>query len=128
MSEPTAGQLLAALSAARDKCDTLSGQLREAQQERDGIEAQVMLLMDTQQTTMLAAEGLVAQIDEDDVPQLQNWDEFERFCIRHKRLDLLQRRISSVAWRMLVEERGGTAVPGVGIFKKRKLSVRRKGK
>lgn len=128
MSEPTAGQLLAALKAAQDKVDTLSGQLRDAKQEYDAIESQVMLLMDGQETTMLAAGGLVSEIKEEDVPQITDWDAFERFLLRNKRVELLQRRLSPVAWRSLVAERDGTAVPGVGTFTKRKLSVRKKGK
>lgn len=127
MSELTAGQLLALLSAARDKVDTLSGELREAKQELDVLEERVMLLMEQQGTTLLAAGGLISELKEEDVPQVNDWDKFEAFVLRHKRLDILQRRLSPVVWRALIEERNGTAVPGVGVFKKRKLSVR-KGK
>ncbi len=127
MSEPTAGQLLAALKAASDKADTLSGQLRDAKQEKDALEAQIMLLMEQQGTTLLAAGGLVSEMKEEEVPQVMDWDSLEKFILRSKRLDIFQRRLSPVVWRSLIEERDGTAVPGVGVFKKRKLSVR-KGK
>ncbi len=128
MSELNASQLLAALKAAEDRVDAISGELRQAKEEYDAIYDQIMVYMDGQETTMLAAGGFVAEIKVEPVPQLKDWNAFELFCIRHKRIDLLQRRISAVVWRELLEERGGMAIPGVEPFEKRKLSVRKKGK
>lgn len=127
MSNPTAGQLIHALAAVDDAIDMKNGELRTLKLERDGIVEQLERLMDEQETTMLAAGGLVCEAKFEDVPQIKDWGAFEKYILRHKRLELLQRRVSPVAWRALLEELG-TAVPGVVPFSKRKLSVRSKGK
>lgn len=126
MTKPNAGVLIAALSAADDKIDGLNGQLRQAHLERDGIVEQLEALMDEQGTTMLAAEGLVCEAKYDTVPQVTDWGALEHYVLRHKKLELFQRRLSPAVWRALLEERDGTAVPGVVPFQKRKLSVRKR--
>lgn len=124
MSELNAAQLLAALSAIDDKIDEQNGVLRRLKLERDQIVEKIEALMDSQGTTMLAAGGLLCETKYEDVPQIENWNELERYVLRHKRLDLFQRRLSPAVWRELLEERDGAAVPGVKVFQKRKLSVR----
>lgn len=126
MSTLTAGQLIGVLSSLDDKLAKMNGDLRTLKSERDAIVEQIEALMDEQGTTMLAAGGLVCEAKEDEVPQLADWAALERFVLRHKRLDLFQRRISAPAWRELLAE--GTAVPGVTTYKVRKLSVRKQGK
>lgn len=125
MSPPNAAQLIQALQAVDDKIDTANGVLRNLKAERDGIVESIEQLMDEQGTSILAAGGLICESKFEDVPQILNWDDLERFVLRHKRLDLFQRRLSPAVWKDLVEVRGGTAVPGVGVFSKRKLSVRK---
>lgn len=125
---PTAGQLIRALSDLDDKIAGLNGQLRNLKMERDAIVEAIEKLMDDQQTTMLAADGLVCEAKFDDVPQLSDWMAFERFVLRHKHLDLFQRRISAPAWRDAIARNGGKPIPGVTTYTARKLSVRKKGK
>lgn len=127
MSTPNAAALLSALTAIDDRIDQANGVLRQLKAERDGIVEQIEQLMDEQGTTMLAAGGLVCETKLEDVPQIANWDELERFVLRHKRLDLFQRRLSPAVWKELLESRDGAAVPGVKVYQKRKLSVRSKG-
>ena len=124
MTTPNAAQLIAALQAVEDKIDQQNGVLRNLKAEKDGIVEAIEQLMDAQGTTIIAAGGLLCERKDEDVPQIQSWDELERFVLRHKRLDLFQRRLSPNVWKELVDQRG-TAVPGVGIFTKRKLSVRK---
>lgn len=127
MGTPNAGQLIRALSTLDDRLAKLNGDIRTLKLERDAIVEQLELLMDEQGTTMLAADGLVCERKEDDVPQLQDWAELERYVLRHKRLDLFQRRISAPAWREILAATG-KPVPGITTYTARKLSVRKKGK
>ena len=53
---------------------------------------------------------------------VEDYEQFERFVLRHKALYLLQRRVSSTALREYTEQTGKT-VPGLGKFKKRRLHV-----
>lgn len=126
MDKPTAGQLIRALSGLDDRLAKLNGEIRTLKMERDAVVEQLEILMDEQGTTMLAADGLVCERKEDDVPQLSDWMALEKYVLRHKRLDLFQRRISAPAWRELVAT--GTSVPGITTYTARKLSVRKKGK
>lgn len=126
MDKPNAGQLIRALSELDDRLAKLNGEIRTLKLERDAVVEQIELLMDEQGTTMLAADGLVCERKEDEVPQLTDWMALERYVLRHKLLDLFQRRISAPVWRELVASNG--PVPGITPYKVRKLSVRKKGK
>lgn len=126
MDKPNAGQLIRALSELDDRLAKLNGEIRTLKLERDAVVEQLELLMDEQGTTMLAADGLVCERKEDDVPQLVDWMALEQYVLRHKRLDLFQRRISAPVWRELVAS--GRPVPGIAPYTVRKLSVRKKGK
>lgn len=97
---------------------------------QQGLIDQIMVLMDGQETSMLSAAGLVAEITEKEVPQLVDWVKLVEWAIRHKRLDIFQRRLSPAVWESLLEERDGVPVPGIAPFTKRNLSVRKakKGK
>lgn len=128
MDKPTAGQLIVALSGLDDRISQLNGQLRDLKSERDSIVEAIEALMDEQGTTMLAAEGLVCEAKLDEVPQLSNWAALEQYVLRHKHLQLFQRRISAPAWRELLEANDGRPIPGISTYTARKLSVRRKGK
>lgn len=118
-----AGELIKALAEVDDELAKANGHIRNLRMERDELVEEIQALMDEQGTSMLAAEGLVCERKEEEVPQLRDWSKFERWVLRHKRLDLLQRRVSAPAWR---EIQGG--VPGIEVFNVTKLSVRKKGK
>lgn len=123
-----AGQLIQALDSVDDKISAMNGQLRTLKMEREAIVEQIEALMDEQETTMLAAGGLVCEAKFETVPQLQDWAALERYILRHKRLDLFQRRISAPAWRELAGADNSKPVPGITTYTVRKLSVRKKGK
>lgn len=123
----TAGALIKALKEVDDEIDIINGELREYKRRRDDIVVAIEALMDAQGTTMLAAEGLVCEAKEDEVPRIVNWEDVENYVIRNKALSLFQRRLSPAVWRALIDERDGQPVPGIEPFKTRKLSVRAKG-
>lgn len=124
-AEPTAGELLTLLAAADNAVATATGALKEAKTEYNAIADRIFTLMDEQQTEALrnSAVGLQCSISESDIDRIEDWDKFSQYVTRHKRLDLLQRRISPVALRELVESRNGKAVPGTGKFSVRRLHV-----
>jgi len=125
---PNAAQLLQALEAIDNKIDHVNGVLRDLKRERDSIVEAIEQLMDEQGTTMLAAGGLVCEAKFEQVPRIQDWAALEQFILRHKRLDLFQRRLMTSVWRELVEDRGGEPPPGTAAFVKRSLSVRQRSK
>lgn len=59
------------------------------------------------------------------IPQINNLRRFHKYILKHKALDLLQNRVAKGAYMARLEE--GEAVPGVGIFTKVSISVRKRG-
>lgn len=125
MSKPTAGELLRMLADADDKVAQANGALKQAKIEYEQVADQVFALMDEQETEAIRNKsvGLQVSIQERELERIEDWESFERFVLRHKRLDLFQRRLSATAIREMMEDRDGKAIPGVGTFKVRKLSV-----
>lgn len=125
MSKPTAGELLRMLAEADDKVAEANGALKQAKIEYEKVADQVFALMDEQETEAIRNKGVGLQvsIQEREIERIEDWDDFERFCLRHKALHLFQRRLSATAIREMMESLGGKPIPGVGTFKVRKLSV-----
>lgn len=122
-----AEQLLAALAAADDEIARLNGLLKQAHEEYESIQDRVFAYLDEQGTDQVRAPrtGLTVSITEREIPRIQDWDVLEKFVLRHKRLDLFQRRLSVEAWRTIMAERRDGTVPGTTVFTKRSLSVTR---
>jgi hypothetical protein len=65
--------------------------------------------------------GLSVAIVRSVVPQIDNWDEFFKFAVKKGNQDLIQRSISSPAWRERVNNE--VAIPGVSSFTRVALRV-----
>lgn len=128
--KPTAKELLTKLAAADDNVARKRAELKNAEAEYEVISDQIFALMDEQGTDQVrsAEVGLTVSIATSKIPQIQDWSALEKFALRHKRLDLFQRRLSAPAVRDLIETRKGLAVPGVVEFEKRRLHVTKSSK
>lgn len=122
--EETAEQLLTKLAAADNKVATATGALKHAKQEYEAIADRIFALMDQQGTEAIrnSKVGLQCSISETEIEVIEDYDAFSRYVLRHKALHLLQRRLSPVALREIVES-SGKKVPGIGYFSKRRLHV-----
>lgn len=125
MSEETVEQMLTALAAADNKCATIRGQLKEADAEYEAIADRVFAFLDNQGMDSVRSPkaGLTASIREEDSYSFSDFEAFAKFVLRHKSLELLQRRLSGPAVRALIEQRGGKEIPGLAPYTKRRLSV-----
>lgn len=121
----TAEQLLHALAEADNRVASATGVLKAAKEEYEAIADRVFKLMDEQGTETIrnSKVGLQVTISEDDKDVIQDWEAFSRFVLRKKALHLLQRRISPVALREMLESLDGQPVPGLGKFPVRRLHV-----
>lgn len=72
--------------------------------------------------TYKGTKGTVS-MTEAEVPTVKDWDKFNTYVLKNKALDLLQRRVSTTAWRDRLE--AGQKVPGVEKFTKYSLRVNR---
>ena len=98
----------AAAKVAKDACDKLEEQLLNS------------LLDSGLETTGNA--NLLVSVKRTDVPQVDDWAAFWKFVVANDAGDMVQRRISSPAWKARVAD--GVTVPGVTVFKKIELAVR----
>lgn len=119
----TSGQLIKRLAELDAEIDIQQEALNVKKREYEEIKDEILLKMKAEETTVLQAHGITIRLNTSLVPQIKDWDSLEKFILRHKRLDLFQRRISVTTYRELIEER--KEVPGIEPFEKFSLSVTR---
>lgn len=124
MNRETAEGLLTALAEADNHVATRTGELKAAKQEYDAIADRLFALMDELGTESLrnASVGLQVSISETETDTIEDWDKLVKFALRHKALDLFQRRIVVASVKHWQEKVKGP-VPGLGKFTKRRLHV-----
>ena len=122
--EPTVQELCERLADATEKKDVAAGVLRQAEQVVDELRDALLSKMLQEGTEIVRAKGVTATVTKSVVPQVVDWPKFEAYVLRHKRLDLLQRRLSAEPWREIIDETG-KPVPGVEKFEKTGIRVQR---
>ena len=116
--------IVADLRTQRQVVDAIEAELREAKRALAETEEELMAVMRDQGLTRVSSQGLTLAISESIVPQLKSWEKFEPYVYRNQALHLLERRIHTTAWREALEDRQGTAIPGIEPWTRVKLSVR----
>lgn len=120
---PSIGALVASLEAINAEIAAISAKDKDARARKQVIEADLMALMDSQQTRVSEFNGKRVSITESEEPDITDWDAFLAAAAKGKYLHLVQRRISAPAWRELRALKGKD-VAGTEVFIKRSLSVR----
>lgn len=117
--------LLKKLADADNKCATKRGELKAAEEEYTAIEDRIFKLMDEQGTEAIrnAKIGLQVSISETEVDTIEDYDKLIPFLKRRNLIHFLQRRLSSVAIREWRAANPRAKIPGLGVFKKRRLHV-----
>ncbi len=111
-----------------DKIWELREQKRALEAQVTTIETEVADLTGTL-STQLEKEGLAkatgrkasASFSSNTVANVEDWNEFLAYIYKHKFGHLLQRRVSDVAYRELLDQ--GKKVPGVQPFIKKRLNL-----
>jgi hypothetical protein len=80
--------------------------------------------LDDQKVNRVSTAVATATITEEDVPMVLDWDEFFEYLYSNRAGHLVQRRIATAAWRELKDN--GFATPGVDVYKKREISLRKR--
>lgn len=117
-------QIIADIRTRREVLELIEADLRQAKQELAEAEDELLAAMNDQGTRKVESQGLTITISESIVPTVKDWSAFEKFVLRNKALFLLERRVHTTAWREALEERQGTAIPGVEPYTRIRLSVR----
>lgn len=86
------------------------------------IDAQLFSVLDEQGVDRISTNGVTLSVSETVVPQVTDWNEVYAYVEQTGAFHLFERRMSSVAFRELVDRIGH--VPGVESFTKRAISMR----
>ena len=119
----TLGNLIAQIEKVNAEIAEISAKDKDARARKQAIEADLMALMDSQQTRVSEYNGKRISITESEEPNVVDWDAFLAGAVKGKYLHLVQRRISAPAWRELRALKGKD-IAGTEVFVKRSLSVR----
>lgn len=91
----------------------------------DDIEAELLVKMEQVGTESCGGAGYSVTIKEEDVPEQTDWETFIPFLLETGNMHLLQRRISTTAWREY-NQIYGEFPPGTHPFAKKSLSFNKK--
>lgn len=113
----TLQQRVAALAEIRATITALNDQLAAAKITQDRLELEVLNSMTDAKVDSVRAAGIgTVSIKRTTVPTAKDWAAIDAYILKHKALDLLQRRIGVNAWRERVE--AGEKVPGIEAYEK----------
>lgn len=119
----TIGALIDALDDAREVKKAIAIKEKEASKVYNDLEAQIIAILDENETTRGGGKKATASISEEEAHQIDDFDTFAAFVKKNNLMHLFQRRLSGPAVREIAEKRKGGIIPGLSVYKKRKLSL-----
>ena len=122
-STPTIGSLIDQMKSVAIERAALSAKDKTLSERQRDLEAQIIELMDKQETRVGEGKLAKASIVESEEPKVEDWDAALAYLVRTKNLHLIQRRISAPSWRELRALKH-KEVPGISVFTKRSLNLR----
>jgi hypothetical protein len=111
------------LWALREQIRELAKETKELEGQYTDLEETVIARIESEGTDRSSGLKAMATIKIEEVPKIEDADSFWTYVFRNKARHLLQNRVSAPAWRDEVAARKGKALPGVGSFEKKKLSL-----
>lgn len=117
----TIGGLADAMFELRENKRELEAEVKKVEESIALIEADLLELLDEQETTRGDGKLASVSISEAVVPSVTDWDAVWEYILSSKNTQLLQNRISAPAWRELCELKD--APPGVDSFVKRGIRL-----
>lgn len=118
----TVGAMMDRLFQIRNQKRELEEEIKALNEEWEGIEARLLMQMDEQGSTRVANTQGTAILSETLVPQVEDWESFIHWARDNDALHMIQRRVSSPAYREIIES--GQSVPGLSPFTKRSVNLR----
>lgn len=108
------GALADSYHAAKTKLKTAEARLEPLRERVHDLEVELLRALAEAKATGARGRKASVTISNQLVPTIEDWSAFEKFVISTKSLDLLQRRVSTSAWRERLE--AAVPVPGVVPF------------
>lgn len=108
--------------ALRDRKREIAAEEKELNAQIADIDEQLFSVLDEQGVDRISTNGVTLSVSETVVPQVTDWPTVYDYVSEHKAFHLFERRMSSVAYRELIEQVG--QLPGVESFTKRTINMR----
>jgi hypothetical protein len=99
-----------ALYALREKRLNIEKQVKELKAQEYELRNEILLALGESGLAKASGQMATASVRTSEIPVVTDWDEVYTYIAEHDRFDLMQKRISTIAWRDLKES--GTLVPG----------------
>lgn len=125
MSKPTIGQLLDQLAEHRKNKADLDAKVKEVEGVINNLKLEILNALQSAGMTKASGKSLTVSIKQEVVPNVTDWDSFYAYIKKNNYFHLLQRRVSTAAWRELHEQLSAKKkeVPGTEAFVKVDLSI-----
>lgn len=121
---PSIGSLIDTAFDLREQERELESQKKKLTAQRTEIEEQILAKFEAEGVDQIRGTKATASLSENEVANVENWDDFYKYIHRQKAFHLLQRRVSDAAWR---EERMTVPkhkIPGTTPFNKKSVSLK----
>jgi hypothetical protein len=123
MSEGTnINELIERRAFIKHQVDELNARLKELKEQQDTTDIELLKKMDAEGLSRTANAQYSVSINEDTVPEVVNWDSVYEHVVATRDFSLIQRRISSTAYKELLKL--GEGVPGLEPRTIRKINFR----
>lgn len=109
--EKTLNDLIAEKKAIKDEMTALNAQLKDLRAQESDVDIALLKKLDAEGLSRTATEVASVSINEETVPDVVDWDVLYAHIIATNDFSLLQRRVSSTAYRELLKL--GENVPGL---------------
>jgi len=119
----TVTQLIEARAQTKDSMDALNRELKELRQQQDELDVLLLKKMDAEGLSRTANDKASVSINEDTVPEVTDWDQLYQYVTETQDFSLIQRRVSSTAYKELLKL--GDGVPGLQPRTVRRVNFRK---
>ena len=107
----TINQLIEKRASVKDQMENLNRELKELRSTQDEVDVLLLKKMDAEGLSRTANDKASVSINEDIVPEVTDWDKVWEAVIAERDYSLIQRRISSTAYREKLKL--GDDIPGM---------------
>ena len=115
-------ELIEARSEVKDTIAGLNAQLKDVNKLKEELDYQLLNKLDEQGLSRTANDKASVSINADTVPEVTDWDAFYSYVLEQQDFSLLQRRISSAAYKELLKL--SASIPGLQPREIRRINFR----
>lgn len=117
----TLGACADLLYATREQRYKIQKQIKELEELESAIENHFIGELPASDSTGVAGKVARVRVEQRDTPTIENWDEFTKFVAKHKRFDMIQRRLNASSIVEIWDD--GKEVKGVKHFIHKKVFI-----